>query len=91
MVRIRETADGDIDMGHLESMLGAHQSSKQKLIGCFTAASNVTGKILDDVKITVMLHQFNALAFWDYATAGMCKGYFLLLGEYFIVYIIISK
>ena len=40
------------------------------LIGCFCAASNVTGILNDDLAITVLLHKFGALAFWDYATAA---------------------
>ena len=47
-------------------------SSKQdiQLIGCFSAASNVTGILTDTNAITACLHRYDALAFWDYATAG---------------------
>ena len=40
------------------------------LIGCFSAASNITGLLNDDLTITALLHQYGALAFWDYATAA---------------------
>jgi selenocysteine lyase/cysteine desulfurase len=46
------------------------QSSSRELIGCFSAASNVTGILADVHAITVCLHKHGALAFWDYATAG---------------------
>ena len=40
------------------------------IIGCFCAASNVTGILNDDVAISAVLHSHGALAFWDYATAA---------------------
>lgn len=40
------------------------------MIGCFSAASNITGILADVDTITVMLHKHGALAFWDYATAA---------------------
>jgi len=41
------------------------------LIGCFSAASNVTGILTDTNAVTACLHRNGALAFWDYATAGI--------------------
>ena len=41
-----------------------------QLIGCFSAASNVTGTLTDTNAATACLHRYDALAFWDYATAG---------------------
>ena len=40
------------------------------LIGCFCAASNITGVLNDDLAITAALHRHGALSFWDYATAA---------------------
>ena len=40
------------------------------IIGCFCAASNVTGIVNDDLAITAVLRAHGALAFWDYATAA---------------------
>ena len=40
------------------------------LIGCFSAASNITGLLNDDIHITAILHSHGALSFWDYATAA---------------------
>lgn len=41
------------------------------MIGCFSAASNVTGILTDTNAVTACLHRNGALAFWDYATAGI--------------------
>ena len=46
------------------------RKSKKILIGCFTACSNITGLLHDDLTITSVLHQHGALSFWDYATAA---------------------
>ena len=40
------------------------------MIGCFSAASNITGILADVNAVTTTLHKHGALAFWDYATAG---------------------
>ena len=40
------------------------------LIGCMSAASNVTGNVLPVDDITICLHKAGAVAFWDYATAA---------------------
>ncbi len=39
-------------------------------IGCFSAASNVTGVCENIDEVTRLLHQHGALAFWDYAAAA---------------------
>ena len=48
-----------------------HARSGRQLIGCFAAASNVTGVLTDTNSITAVLHRHGALVFWDYATAGL--------------------
>ena len=53
----------------LEIKLHSSKDDTQ-LIGCFSAASNVTGILTDTNGVTACLHQYDALAFWDYATAG---------------------
>lgn len=70
VIRIRETKDGSIDSVHLEEMLKQQQGKSCRMIGCFTAASNVTGIVAHDVELTMLLHKYGALAFWDYATAA---------------------
>lgn len=69
VVLIPEDADGRIDVAALEQALVAHAARKVK-IGTFSAASNVTGIISDDIAIATLLHQHGALSFWDYAAAG---------------------
>ena len=39
-------------------------------IGVFSASSNLTGVLTDTTAVTSLLHNYNCLAFWDYATAG---------------------
>lgn len=46
------------------------QPSGQPMIGCFCAASNITGNLVDVNSITICLHKHGAFAFWDYATAA---------------------
>jgi len=52
------------------SIFQFHSSKSRQLIGCFSAASNVTGILTDTNAVTACLHRNGALAFWDYATAG---------------------
>lgn len=40
------------------------------VIGAFSAASNVTGALTDDVAITVLMHKYGGFAFWDYSAAA---------------------
>ncbi|XP_070553700.1 LOW QUALITY PROTEIN: uncharacterized protein [Ptychodera flava] len=70
IVRITEDADGLVDIENLQDQLKQWQGSSRQLIGCFAAASNVTGILTDTNVVTTCLHQYGALAFWDYATAG---------------------
>ena len=39
-------------------------------MGSFTAASNITGKYLDIDKYSILMHKYNGLAFFDYASAA---------------------
>jgi selenocysteine lyase/cysteine desulfurase len=45
-------------------------SDRPLKIGSFSAASNVTGLKTDVDSVTRLLHQYSALAFWDYAAAA---------------------
>ena len=40
------------------------------MIGALNAASNITGVLTDTNAFSALLHKYNALVFWDYATAG---------------------
>lgn len=42
----------------------------ERRIGSFSAASNVTGLLIDVRAVTALLHKYNALSCWDYACAG---------------------
>ncbi len=69
VVTIDEDADGHIDLEQLEKELEKHADRKLK-IGSFSAASNVTGIISDVPTISILLHRYGALSFWDFAAAG---------------------
>ena len=74
IVMINETKEGYVDLSDLKYKLihythNAKYANRVK-IGCFSAASNVTGILADVEKITVLLHEFGALSFWDYACAA---------------------
>ncbi|XP_077518736.1 uncharacterized protein LOC144128846 [Amblyomma americanum] len=71
IVRVPETSEGSLDVSFLEEKLKEYTGDEtRQLIGCFTAASNITGILLDDVRVTALLHHYRALAFWDYASAA---------------------
>ena len=69
VVTIGESADGRIDVGHLERELRRH-ADRALRIGSFSAASNVTGIITDVDRVSRALRRHGALSCWDYATAG---------------------
>ena len=73
VVEIAEDNDGHVDLDHLEKMLLAHVDRRLK-IGSFSAASNVTGIITDTSAVSVLLHQYGALSFWDFAAAAPYVG-----------------
>lgn len=68
IVRIPEAKEGDVCLTTLEEQLKKNQH--KRLIGSFSAASNVTGILCDQDAITALLHRYNALAFWDFAAAA---------------------
>ncbi|WP_409419219.1 aminotransferase class V-fold PLP-dependent enzyme [Marinomonas sp. RS-M-Aa-14] len=68
VIRIPESKDGGVCLISLEEQLLANQN--RRLIGSFSAASNVTGILCDQDAITALLHRYNALAFWDFAAAA---------------------
>ncbi|MEP6481013.1 MAG: aminotransferase class V-fold PLP-dependent enzyme [Rhodoglobus sp.] len=69
VVTIHEDADGHVDVDHLAAQLQLFADRPLK-IGSFSAASNVTGILTDTARITSVLHEHGALAFWDYAAAA---------------------
>lgn len=69
VIVIRENRDGQIDLGHLEAELITHEKRPVK-IGSFSGASNVTGIVSNTRSVSVLLHQYGALSFWDVAAAA---------------------
>ncbi len=69
VVVIHENADGRVDVDDLTAQLEAYADRPLK-IGSFSAASNVTGIVVDSALITQTLHAHGALAFWDFAAAA---------------------
>lgn len=70
VIRIREDTNGCVDIAQLEEVLKSSTRENKKIIGCFSAASNITGTLYPDLKITTLLHRYGALSFWDYAAAA---------------------
>ncbi|MEP3351181.1 MAG: aminotransferase class V-fold PLP-dependent enzyme [Marinomonas sp.] len=68
VIRIAEAEEGDVCLNDLEQQLQAHQG--KRLIGSFSAASNVTGILCKQDDITALLHSYNAVSFWDFAAAA---------------------
>ena len=69
VVVIGQDADGHIDLAHLAAEL-AHADARPLKIGAFSAASNVTGIVTDTNRLSALLHEHGALAFWDFAAAA---------------------
>uniref|UniRef100_M4B796 Aminotransferase class V domain-containing protein n=1 Tax=Hyaloperonospora arabidopsidis (strain Emoy2) TaxID=559515 RepID=M4B796_HYAAE len=69
IVTISETGQGLVDLQVLEQQLKRYAARPLK-IGAFSAASNLTGVRTDVDAVTALLHQYGALACWDYATCA---------------------
>ena len=69
VVPIPENADGHLDVDVLRQRLDEY-GDRPLRIGSFSAASNVTGIVTDTHTISTVLHEYGALAFWDYAACG---------------------
>ena len=69
-VQVRLDASGQIDLAHLEELLQRPEYEGRKLIGSFSAASNVTGMRSDVRKIAALLHRYGAMACFDFAACA---------------------
>jgi selenocysteine lyase/cysteine desulfurase len=69
VVTIPENQNGCIDLAVLAQKLEAY-AGRPLRIGSFSAASNVTGIVTDTHTIADLLHQHEALSFWDFAAAA---------------------
>ncbi|RNA01602.1 hypothetical protein BpHYR1_038642 [Brachionus plicatilis] len=70
VVFINETQCGSVDLDDLQSKLEQYQHDRRVRIGSFSAASNITGILSDSEKITILLHKYGFLSFWDFASAA---------------------
>ena len=69
VVTIGYDVNTGVDLADLEQQLIKHAHRVLK-IGSFSAASNLTGVCTAVDEVSILLHQHNALAFFDYATAA---------------------
>lgn len=69
VVEIEQDANGHIDLEMLEAKLRDYEDRTLK-IGSFSAASNVTGIGSKTRQTSVLLHEYDAYSFWDFAAAG---------------------
>ncbi|XP_071943260.1 uncharacterized protein [Antedon mediterranea] len=70
VIRIKDTARGTLDLEHLKQNLKRYKKKGRFMMGCFSAASNVTGILTDTLDVASLLHEYGALSCWDYATAA---------------------
>ena len=70
VVEVRLDSTGGIDLGHLEALLQEPQYQGRKRIGSFSAASNVTGMRSPVHRIASLLHDYDAIACFDYAASA---------------------
>jgi len=69
-VQVRLDASGNVDLGHLEALLQDPRYAGRKLIGSFSAASNVTGMRADVRALASLLHRHGAIACFDFAACA---------------------
>lgn len=68
---VRECGGGGVDLDHMRELCAQHRArSTSPIIGCFSAASNVTGRITDVDAVASAMHECGGIAFFDYAAAG---------------------
>lgn len=69
-IEVRLDPTGHIDLEHLASLLQAAEYRDRPRIGSFSAASNVTGMRTDVHAIAALLHQYGAIACFDFAASA---------------------
>lgn len=72
LLQWRETGAKLLYVSSIEELSKELEKNKNIYIkmGTFTAASNITGKYLDVDAYSILMHEYNGLAFFDYATAA---------------------
>jgi selenocysteine lyase/cysteine desulfurase len=73
LICIPLTRSGELDLEALALFL-EKEKHRPLIIGSFSAASNVTGIKTDVDAVSRLLHNYGALAFWDYAAAAPYVG-----------------
>lgn len=68
VVEVSEAPGGGPALGELEAIL--ESASGRRIVGAFSAASNVTGLCADVAAVTRLLKAHGARAVWDYAAAA---------------------
>jgi selenocysteine lyase/cysteine desulfurase len=66
---VRDCGEGGVELDHLRELCAKHRRASV-LIGCFSAASNVTGRLTDVDAVAAVMHECGGVAFFDYAAAG---------------------
>jgi len=69
VVTVRSSIEGTPDIAHLEELLQKYRK-RPMIIGSFSAGSNVTGILTNTRELSIILHRYGALAFFDFAGAG---------------------
>ncbi len=70
VVEIELDRDGLVDLEDLEAKLSRREYRGRRLIGAFSAASNVSGVTTPVYEVARRLHRHGALAFFDYAASA---------------------
>lgn len=70
VVETRLAADGGVDLEHLEEVLRRHSDGERLVIGSFSACSNVTGMKTPVHDVARLLHEYGALACFDFAASA---------------------
>ncbi|VDL11033.1 unnamed protein product [Hymenolepis diminuta] len=74
VIRLKTNSDGGVSMSYLEDALRAESKTAKKLgcqiLVCLSAASNVTGILVDTNAASSLVHRYGGIIFWDYATAA---------------------
>ena len=69
VIEIDEAREGGVDMDDLSRALDA-AAGADRVVGSFSAASNVTGILTDVDAVTRLLRARGAVSVWDYGCAG---------------------
>ncbi|KAL7669408.1 hypothetical protein ACOME3_010065 [Neoechinorhynchus agilis] len=70
VIRIPFDDCGDLDVHILRKTLKKLSSEGRTILCAFTAASNVSGIIIDTKPISSLVHSYNGFIFWDYAASA---------------------